>query len=558
MGVRERCERIKSDLLLERSHWDQMHRDIARYLVPNRTVWDRSERGRGDRKDRQVHNNTPLLAIRVLSAGLMAGVTSPAREWFTLGLEDEDLAKHKPVRVWLEQTREIIQGWLHRSSWYRALSSAAYPDLSSVAVTAMGQELSDGKMRFLPFAIGEYALGVDQYGTVDTCVRDELRMSVRQLVGRFGRDNLSQAARNAWDRGNYHEQIPVNHIVLPAEEHKGGIKDRPYVSYWWESASDRDTVLSEKGYHEFPILAPRWSTVTTSDAYGRGPGWDVLGDVRMLQLHEMQMLTLIDKMVDPPTWFRGVKRGSIIPGAQTYLGTNETAAAGILQTVDPMAIRVLREQIAIVENRINEGLYQHLWAMLLSDDRAQRPTATEVEARRQEVALQLGPLLESINDELLEPVIERTFSLLERHGEIPEPPPELEGMPVKIEFHSILQSLQQSHGLISTRALVQEIRMIAEIRPDVLDKLDVDVIADELQRVTGARADSLLDQSEVDELRRSRQEQAMAQQQGDAMAQAAEAVRNLGQTDTTTLAELANAVGPVAAAQGGALGRMLG
>lgn len=559
---REYLERRRQALWTQRSSWEADWKPMASVLIPHRTVWHRSERGSGNRKNRQVYNNKPLLSVRSLAAWLMAGLSSPAREWFSFTLADEDLAKWKPVRMWLEQAREIVQASLSRSSWYRSLASAVYPDMSVVGTSAMFQEIIRGQTRFNPLPIGEYSLDVGPSGDVDTCFRD-LTMSVRSMVHKFGNKAVSKTVRDAWDRGNYETMVPVRHAVQPAQDLQGmsiGYRGMPWASCWWEAANDNpNAMLSERGYEEFPVLAPRWAVTTAQDAYGRGPGSDVEGDVLMLQHHEKQMMAMIDKIVDPPTWARGnVKRASLIPGAFVNLGDSEQAAIGTWVNIPPGAIEALRGRIAEVEGRIGEGLFDHLWALLHGDDRNQRPTATEVEATRNETALQMGPLLLSVNDELLKPAVEREFSIRDRHGDIPEPPEEIQGMDIEIEFQSVLETLQQSHGLIAQRALIQDVRMIAEVRPDVLDKLDADNIVDELQRVTGARADSILDAKEVKAVRDARAQQEQAQRQGEAMVQASGAIRNLGQTDTTSLAELAKAVGPAAAAQGGALGRILG
>ncbi len=558
---REFLERRRTALRNTRATHEPAWKSITQVLAPYRTVWEASERNRGDRRDRLVFNNKPLLSVRSLAAWILAGMSSPAREWFSFTLEDEDLAKYKPVRIHLEQRREIIQAVLARSTWYRALVSASYPDMITIGTTNLALEMADAQVRFNPLPIGEYCLDVDQFGRVDTCYR-ELAMPVRNMVKKFGREACSSSVRNAWDRGNYEIMIPVYHAVQPREDFSYGKQDSlnmPYQSCWWEAANERlDSLLGEGGYMEFPFLTPRWNMVSSSDAYGRGPGSDVEGDVLVLQHHEKRLMAIIDKITDPPVTARGnIKRASLLPGAFIPLGNQDIAEVRAIQEINPQAINVMMERIKQVQDRIGEGLYDHLWALLYGDERNQRPTATEVEATRTETALQMGPLLLAANEELLEPCVERLNNILDRHGDLPEPPPELDGQTIKVEFKSILQTLQQSHGLISTRALVQEIRMIAEVRPDVLDKLAVDAIADELQRVTGARADALLDDKEVAAIRDAKVQQQQAQQQGEAMGQAADAMQTLSQTDTTSLAELASKVGPAVAAQGGALGRVL-
>jgi hypothetical protein len=49
-------------------------------------------------------------------------------------------------------------------------------------------------------------------------------------------------------------------------------------------------------------------------------------------------------------------------------------------------------------------------------------TAREVAERHEEKLLQLGPVMERLQDELLDPLIRRAFGILWRGGYLPEPP----------------------------------------------------------------------------------------------------------------------------------------
>jgi hypothetical protein len=59
----------------------------------------------------------------------------------------------------------------------------------------------------------------------------------------------------------------------------------------------------------------------------------------------------------------------------------------------------------------------------------------------------LGPVLERIHYELLNPLIYRTFLLAWEAGLIPPPPAELEGQPTRIEYISILSQAQKAVGV---------------------------------------------------------------------------------------------------------------
>ena len=58
----------------------------------------------------------------------------------------------------------------------------------------------------------------------------------------------------------------------------------------------------------------------------------------------------------------------------------------------------------------------------------------------------LGPVLERLHDELLEPLIGRTFQIMARAGEIPPPPsPMLDGLRLQPEYVSPMAGMQATN-----------------------------------------------------------------------------------------------------------------
>src|ERR1700742_2949081 len=84
----------------------------------------------------------------------------------------------------------------------------------------------------------------------------------------------------------------------------------------------------------------------------------------------------------------------------------------------------LGADIAEVQGRIKEAFYANPFLMLAESDRREI-TAREIDERREEKMLMLGPVLERLHDELLQPLVARVFSVMARNGRIPPPPPSL-------------------------------------------------------------------------------------------------------------------------------------
>ena len=110
-------------LKLERSTWDTRWREISEVLLPFSGRFTSTDRNRGDKSFNSILDSTATRANEILSAGLMAGMTSPARPWFRLAVTDEDAMENGNVKKWLNDLTQLMRNIFARSNTYRALHS---------------------------------------------------------------------------------------------------------------------------------------------------------------------------------------------------------------------------------------------------------------------------------------------------------------------------------------------------------------------------------------------------------------------------------------------------
>ena len=80
---------------------------------------------------------------------------------------------------------------------------------------------------------------------------------------------------------------------------------------------------------------------------------------------------------------------------------------------------------------------------LMATDLKDVRSATEIAERRAEKLVMLGPVLERLHDDLLEPLIGRVFQIMARAGAIPPPPfAEFDGLRLQPEYVSPMAALQ--------------------------------------------------------------------------------------------------------------------
>lgn len=539
-------QKLLAALKNERSSFEPAWRDLSDFIKPSRARFVASDVNKGDRRWKKIINAAATFGNRTLQAGMTASISSPARPWYRLTTPDPSLAEFGPVKAWLDDVREITSAILLRSNVYNKLP-IVYGDMATFGTGAMAtMEDDETFLRCYDFPVGSYYIANDERLQVRVFAR-EFRLTVRQLVKRYGRVGangqpdwsiFSTAVRNAWDRSNYEQWIDVVHVVDPNPEYdpqKILSRYKPFSSCAYEQGGEGDKLLEEKGFDEFPILVPRWE-VTGEDVYGTdSPGWTALGDVMQLQHGERKALQAIDKHVSPPMVApTGMKNSavSVLPGGVTYADVRQ-GQQGFQPAyqIDPR-IDTLEAKQRAVEDRIDRAYYVDLFLMLERLDRAEI-TATEILERKEEKLLVLGPMLEQLNGDLLNPLIDRVFAIANRRGMIPPPPRELEGLPLKVEYESIMAQAQKQAGLASLDRFSGFVGQVAAYDPSILDKVDRDQMVDEYGERSGVPPRIIVPDEQVAAIRQARAKAAQAQQAAEAAAKLAPAAKQLSETDVS-------------------------
>lgn len=547
----------------ERQQWLPTWMDLGDFVLPDSVRFYLTDRSRaGQRKDDEIINGTPSYrGVRVLGAGMMAGITSPARPWFRLTTPNPELSEQGAVKVWLADVEDIIRQCLARSNIYKQLSKLYY-DLAVFGQCPLFiEEDPDDIFRATVYPVGSYALANNARGQVNTLFR-ECGMTVRQVVEKFGEEHLSSITRAAWKNKNRREQwVDLLHIVTarePGERARGDYSGRgmPWKSCWLELRADSKAgLLGEGGFNENPLLAPRWET-TAENSYGTGnPGRLMLGDCKQLQLMESRKLQLIEKLADPPMQGPAtmrMERINLMPGEMNYVPGNAQAKFMPAYEVAPQALQGLRVEIAAVEQRIQQACYADLWLMFAQAEQGQPITAREVNELHEEKMLQLGPVMENLEDELLDPLIDRVFGILLRNGYLPPAPDELAGGELRIEYISMMAQAQKMLGTANIERLIGTVGNIAGIVPAALDNIDFDETVRTLADQYGAAPKIVRTKQAVARLRALQAQAQKAQQQVAAGLAAVEGAKNLAAADMSGdngLTRLVNNAGPIVGAQ---------
>lgn len=532
-GDRKPLEKRLAAMKAEAASWIPSWKDLSTYIAPTRGFFE-DQPNHGREIDHQiVMDGGPEQALETMAAGLTSGLTSPSRPWFKFGLSDPQLMKWGPVREWLDIARHSVLSIFDRSNFYGWVNSI-YKEIGGFG-TGCGIGLEDYRtvIRFRNFTIGEYWLGTGADGRVNAFGR-EYNMTVGQVVEQFGISNVSATVKSNYDNGKVDVWVKVSHLIEENASRKQGKLDylnMPWRSCYWETGAAADRFLARRGFEDFPVVAPRWDLTTTANIYGRSPGWKALGDSKMLMKQQKDYLIALDKIVDPPVQADASVEGEVntLPGGLNRSSANlPNAGVRPAYQINP-DLKAILDGIQRTQQKIDRAFFVDLFNTIGQLEGSGR-TALEIAARNQEKLLLLGPLLERLESELLDPTVDRTFNIALRGGAIPPPPRELDGMEIKTEYISMLAQAQKAVSIGSIQTTVSMAGNLAGVQPDILDVIDFDAAVSEVADATGAPAKIIRDEASIAKRRKARAQEKQQVENSQAAAAGVQGAKLLSET----------------------------
>lgn len=548
--------------------WIQNYSDLAKFILPRRSIWLTQSAGglpspnsmtRGLEINEAILDPTATFATRICSGGLMSGLASPSRPWFKIIPAMRGVTIDDEARQWLDSIEDVIYTVLARSNFYNAFAQECEDIvIYGTAVNIIYEDEKDLIRCYTP-CVGEYYLASGATMRVDGLYRAFV-MTVAQMVDFFGLDNCSADIQKLWKEkgGAITTERLIAHSIEPnfpvAETDIGRVKgDFTWREVYWMYGSGTPYPLAMRGFMDQPFTASRWST-QSNDAYGRSPGMDILPDVRQLQVETARKAEGIEKGLRPPLIGSAElmnKPTTQLPGHLTILNGDIGPGKGIRSIYDAQFdLDHVSQDIALIQQRIKVGLFNDLFLMI-SEGPTNQKTATEIQAKLVEKMNVLGPVVEGLLSESLQPKLRRIFSILKRKGMINPPPKSMQGVPLDIQFVSLLALAQKAASTGGIEALMRLVGELGQIHPEVLDNVDFDETLQEYNDLLGNKQKILKGPKTVAGIRQQRA-QAQQKQEQAALAAHAATVADKGASAANTLSQT-----PVGSGQD-ALSAMLG
>lgn len=508
--VKDRLNRF-NNLKTKRPNWDTHWQEVAQLVHPN---YDDvfGQYTKGEKKGRQVFDNTPTHANSLLASALHGMLTNPATYWFGLKTGIPELDNNDQVRKWLQAAAFKINDVLTSSNFQTEIIEV-YLGLGSIGTWVLYMEEDDDKIiNFNARPIYQSWIAENKRGEIDQICRTE-KWTKHQILEKWGKKKSLKPKSDDWkkklERKNDTDEIELLHSVFPRNDYdNNGLPGNFKFASCWDMVEDAINI-DESGFREFPYAIPRWSKVS-GEIYGRSPAMNCLADIKMLQAVMKVTIKGLEKTVDPP--ILAPDEGIVLPLKLNASGVNYYRA-GSQDQIKPLQIdaRVDYGQKALedIRGRIMKAFYIDQ----LQLQNGPQMTATEVQRRTEQQLRLMGPILGRLHHELIRPIVDRSFAIMLRKGLLPNPIPQaLSKQKLQIKYSSLIAKAQRASEADDITRALGVMMPIFQAKPETMDWIDGDDTIKRIANIFDLPEDMITEEAEVEQMR-AQKAQAQAQQQ---------------------------------------------
>ena len=512
-----------------KSDWQE----LAEYFLPRSVRFLVRNVNKSPARNKKIKDSTPLLALRNFSSGMMSGATNPATNWFRVKVHNYKQSESYEIKTWCNAVENLFRDIFNSSNLYRVLP-AVYKQIGvfGISVIAMNSDESS-VLNCMLLPVGSYRIAKNFKGEVDTICRLFME-TAKNLYDRFGAENVSSDVLSAISSGRYEEMFEVVHFVEPNKEFlplSPWAKDKAFVSVYYEASSKEEKFLSKSGFDKFPYAVFE-SEVNGEDVYPTEcPGVNALPDVKQLMSMVIDEGKALKKMISPTyKGPAGLKNKKMLDAPAAFIEEDENGRG--LSPVYEVNPRVLEVENIIekLKESIKEIFYNDLFSMILNTAERSR-TATEVNELKEEKMVLLSPLLQQIHSGLNR-VIDWVFQESVSLDILPEPPAEIMGENMEIEFVSTLAQAQKAVKISAMeRFTTFTVNLAQNLDASLKNKLNANKIIDDYADYANISPEQIVPTSSVEKQKQNAEEAQKQENQVKQLKEGSEIIKNIAGVD---------------------------
>lgn len=518
--IQDLCKRVEKQFNSpERKNAENQWDELTKYLLTAQSgIFSVDTQTKGERKTRDIYDNTGIQSASDLASTFHSTLTNPATRWSNIEFDDPVLQDDDDARTWLESSRDKMHKALNQSNFdvevasnYLLFTALGTMSLQHEALP-LKRDGSFGGFFFKAWHLSNIAYEENQWGKVDTIYR-KFKFTKKQVHERW-KDNVPKKIAESKD---WSEEFDFIHVIRPREG-VGVIEDLivPIDQMPFESLyiyKDQNEVVERGGYMEFPNHVTRWS-LTPGEKYGRGPGHIAIPDVRTLNKMVELGLTAIARGIAPPIF---TERRNIL--SSLALKPNGLTTVANIDKIKEFTTQARSDLYSFTKEDYKNSIRQAFFLdklLLPPREEVGEMTAFEIARRIEQTQRVLGPTFGRLNQDFLQPFVIRNFRMMLRAGAFDEPPRIVQerGLNIEIKFVNALARSQQIEEVTAIQQWTQILGGLAQLEQfetEATDLLDIDQAGETSARILGVPEGAIRDQKVRDERRDRRAEERQQQ-----------------------------------------------
>jgi len=501
-GILTRIKNNMSEMRNRRSNWESIYQDIVKYVHPYRGDFITTNVP-GRKRVNDIYDTTGPFAAQEFASALGSFLTDTTERWGAMETFNVDLNTSPAVRQYFEDVENVMYDMIFGSpvTNFEDAINEMYLDLATFGTAIMFIEDRPGQpITYKTYHLGQCFIRENDAGRIDTVYR-EFNRSYRQILERWPDDIPASFKKKHKDTPE--KQFTIIHAVEPSD----GLEPIPSAGFAFTSVYtilQEAIILNEGGFTDFPYVVPRWRKVA-NEWYGRSQSMMAMPHIKMVNAMAKTVIKAGQRATSPAV--QAPDDGFVLP-----LNMGENAInyyrSGSPDRIEPIQ-QGARPDIGLELINGERQQIQKIFfidILRLPDDGVEKREA-EIFRRSEDRMRSISPMMGRLTSEGITPIWIRTYRIAKRRGLFPELPPELQNTNFRIKYKTQISRAQKASQLNNMSRMLENMALVFNLKPDGVDRLDVDGMIETIHELTEAPEKFLVSREEAEESRAARAEQ---------------------------------------------------
>lgn len=414
--------------------WWALLQACYHYFTPQRNLYYQTNQTQSAQRNVRVYDTTQVAAGRNFVSKLQNSLCPPQMTWALLepGTEIPDEYKAQ-FQEQLQQFNERLFSYIRGSNFDLAINECFQDLITGTAVLVCNPGVSDDKpLIFGSIPLAQVAIEESISNRAESCYRTWQEVKISDITLMWPNATIPQELLSQYEQD---PTVTVKNLIEAVVHNPGDALPYNYC-VWWEN-----NILLDEKEATSPLIIFRTSKLN-NEVFGRGVGMDALPSVMSLQTAFYFEMTAANLNICKPymaysdgvfnPWTFNMQPNTVIPISPTTGG--QMPITPMPDVANPAFMQITTADLRMQINKM-------MFADPLGPMEATPRTAYELSVRQRNLAEEIGPMFTRLQQEFMEPVINRIIYILQLRGLLPKL--EIDGKIVTARYKS---PLTQSQG----------------------------------------------------------------------------------------------------------------